>query len=121
MSQNNNLMINGASVIGMYLGGTQIYDGTNNAEAYLVDVTNPTVEFKKATGTIKAYGYAYTTSSSGWGGSRTTVCAFDGDKYYQSSNYGNPTSTSITLGVADGKLTGLPTLAGGTLLVVRGL
>lgn len=93
----------------------------NNCEAYLVNVTNPTVDFKMKSGTIKAYGYAYATSSSGWGGSSTTMYAFDGNTYYRSAIYGSPTSTSLTLGVSDGKLTGLPSLNGGTLLVVRGV
>ena len=93
----------------------------NNCEAYLVDVTNPTVNFKTASGTIKAYGYAYATSSSGWGGSTTSVYAFNGTNYYKSVSYGSPQSTNITLGVSGGKLTGLPTLNGGTLLIVRGV
>lgn len=93
----------------------------NNCEAYRVDVTNPTVNFKTASGTIKAYGYAYATSSSGWGGSTTSVYAFNGTNYYKSVSYGSPQSTNITLGVSGGKLTGLPTLNGGTLLIVRGI
>lgn len=93
----------------------------NNCEAYPVDVTNPTVNFKTASGTIKAYGYAYATSSSGWGGSTTSVYAFNGTNYYKSVSYGSPQSANITLGVSGGKLTGLPTLNGGTLLVVRGI
>ena len=53
------------------LGVTGSYEATasggisnNNCEAYLVDVTNPTVSFKTASGTIKAYGYAYETTKS---------------------------------------------------------
>ena len=96
-------------------------NGNNNCEAYEIDVTNPTVNFKTASGTIKVYGYAYATSSSGWGGSSTTVHAFCGDGYYTPANWGSPSKTSCTFGVSNGKLTGLPTLNGGTLLVVRGI
>lgn len=36
--------------------------------------------------------------------------------------YGSPTATNITLGISDGKLTGLPSgLSGGSLLVTRGI
>ena len=108
-------------VIGAYEEAASGGNGNNNCEAYLVDVTNPTVNFKTASGTIKAYGYAYATSSSGWGGSTTSVYAFNGTNYYKSVSYGSPQSTNITLGVSGGKLTGLPTLNGGTLLVVRGI
>ena len=108
-------------VIGAYEEAASGGNGNNNCEAYLVDVTNPAVNFKTASGTIKAYGYAYATSSSGWGGSTTSVYAFNGTNYYKSVSYGSPQSTNITLGVSGGKLTGLPTLNGGTLLVVRGI
>ena len=113
--------VNIFDVTGTYEGAASGGDGNNNCEAYLVDVTNPTVNFKTASGTIKAYGYAYATSSSGWGGSTTSVYAFNGTNYYKSVSYGSPSSTNITLGVSGGKLTGLPTLNGGTLLVVRGI
>lgn len=109
------------------LGVTGSYEatasgGNNNCEAYLVDVTNPTVSFKTASGVIKAYGYAYETTKSQWGGSSTTVYTFNGTNYYKPAYYGSPTPTNITLGVSGGKLTGLPSgLSGGTLLVVRGI
>lgn len=110
------------------LGVTGSYEatasgGNNNCEAYLVDVTNPTVSFKTASGAIKAYGYAYATTKSQWGGSTTTTMyAFNGVNYYKSAVYGSPTATDITLGVSGGKLTGLPSgLSGGTLLVTRGI
>lgn len=94
----------------------------NNCEAYLVDIKDPTVTFKIASGTIKAYGYAYETTKSQWGGSSTTVYAFNGTNYYKSAFYGSPIATGITLGISGGKLTGLPSgLSGGTLLVVRGI
>lgn len=92
----------------------------NNTEAYVIDATNPTVSFKTS-GTIKVYGYGYTTSSSSWGGSSTTVHAFCGDGYYKSSNWGSPSKTSCTFDVSGGKLTGLPSLNGGTLIAVVGL
>lgn len=109
------------------LGVTGSYEatasgGNNNCEAYLVDVTNPTVSFKTASGVIKAYGYAYETTKSQWGGSSTTVYTFNGTNYYKPAYYGSPAATNITLGVSGGKLTGLPSgLSGGTLLVVRGI
>lgn len=92
----------------------------NNVEAYVIDATNPTVSFKTS-GTIKVYGYGYTTSSSGWGGSSTTVHAFCGDGYYKAANWGSPSKTSCTFGVSGGKLTGLPSLNGGTLIAVVGV
>ena len=94
---------------------------TNNAEAYVVNATNPTVSFQSTSGTIKVYGYAYTSSSSGWGGTSTTMYAFDGDGYYKSVLYGTPSKTNCTFGVSNGKITGLPTLNGGNILVVRGV
>lgn len=110
------------------LGVTGSYEatasgGNNNCEAYLVDVTNPTVSFKTASGTIKAYGYAYETTKSQWGGStNTTMYAFNGTNYYKPAYYGSPAATNITLGISGGKLTGLPSgLSGGTLLVTRGI
>ena len=114
------------SINGLKATGTADMSGgisNNNCEAYLVDVTNPTVSFKTASGAIKAYGYAYETTKSQWGGSTTTtVYAFNGTNYYKSAFYGSPAATNITLGVSGGKLTGLPTgLSGGTLLVVRGI
>lgn len=108
-------------VTGTYTGTSSSTTGNNNCEAYLVDVTNPTVTFKTTSGTIKAYGYAYANSSSTWGTSSTTMYAFDGDKYYKSVSYGSPSSTSLSLGISNGKLTGLPTLTGGKLLVIRGV
>lgn len=92
----------------------------NNCEAYVIDVTNPVVSFKTS-GTVKVYGYGYTTSSSGWGGSSTTVHAFCGDGYYKAAAWGSPSKTSCTFDVSGGKLTGLPSLNGGTLIAVVGL
>lgn len=115
----------GVSILG--ITGTYTGDSSsptssnNNCEAYLIDVKNPTVSFKTTSGTIKAYGYATATSSSSWGTSTTTMYAFNGTSYYKSVTYGTPSATSITLGVSNGKLTGLPDLASGTLLVTRGI
>lgn len=92
----------------------------NNTEAYAIDPTNPVVSFKTS-GTIKVFGYGYSTSSSGWGGSSTTVHAFCGDGYYKSASWGSPSKTSCTFGVSNGKLTGLPSLNGGTLIATVGL
>lgn len=109
----------GISIFGV-LGTLATAASDNNAEAYVIDAMNPTVSFKTS-GTIKVYGYGYTTSSSSWGGSSTTVHAFCGDGYYKSSNWGSPSKTSCTFDVSGGKLTGLPSLNGGTLIAVVGL
>lgn len=109
----------GVSIFGI-TGTLATAASDNNAEAYEIDATNPTVSFKTS-GTIKVYGYGYTTSSSSWGGSSTTVHAFCGDGYYKSSNWGSPSKTSCTFDVSDGRLTGLPSLNGGTLIAVCGL
>lgn len=109
----------GVSIFGI-TGTLTAAASDNNCEAYEISATNPTVSFE-ASGTIKVYGYGYTTSSSGWGGSSTTVHAFCGDGYYKSASWGSPSKTSCTFGVSGGKLTGLPTLNGGTLIVVVGL
>lgn len=109
----------GVSIFGI-TGTLTAAASDNNCEAYEISATNPTVSFE-ASGTIKVYGYGYTTSSSGWGGSSTTVHAFCGDGYYKSASWGSPSKTSCTFGVSGGKLTGLPTLNGGTLIAVVGL
>lgn len=115
--------VNGVKLTGtLDVSSSGSTSSNNNCEAYLVDVTNPTVSFKTTSGTIKAYGYAYATTKSQWGGSTTTTMyAFNGTNYYKSVTYGTPSATSITLGVSNGKLTGLPNLTSGTLLVTRGI
>ena len=109
----------GVSIFGI-TGTLAAAASDNNVEAYAIDAANPTVSFKTS-GTIKVYGYGYTTSSSGWGGSTTTVHAFCGDGYYKAASWGSPSKTSCTFGVSGGKLTGLPSLNGGTLIAVCGI
>ena len=95
---------------------------TNNCEAYLITSTTQTVSFKNTGGTLKVWGYATQTSSSSWGGSTTKLLAFDGDKYYTSTSYGSPSSTSLSLSLnSDGTISGLPTLASCSLLVTMGV
>lgn len=112
--------MHGLKLVGTRTPSLDTSDATN-AEAYVVNATNPTVSFQSTSGTIKVYGYAYSTSSSGWGGTRTIMYAFDGDGYYKSVSYGTPSKTNCTFGISDGKISGLPTLNGGNLLVVRGV
>lgn len=122
VSGDSNLIANniksGVSIFGI-TGTLAAAASVNNVEAYAIDPTNPVVSFKTS-GTIKVFGYGYSTSSSGWGGSSTTVHAFCGDGYYKSAVYGSPSKTSCTFAVSDGKLTGLPTLAGGNLIAIIG-
>lgn len=95
---------------------------TNNCEAYLITSTTQTVSFKNTGGTLKVWGYATHTSSSSWGGSTTKLLAFDGDKYYTSTSYGSPSSTSLSLSLnSDGTISGLPTLNSCSLLVTMGV
>lgn len=109
----------GVSIFGI-TGTLPTAASDNNCEAYAIDATNPVVSFKTS-GAIKVFGYGYSTSSSGWGGSSTTVHAFCGDGYYKAAAWGSPSKTSCTFSVSGGKLTGLPTLNGGTLIAVVGL
>lgn len=112
----------GVSIFGVLGTLAASSGGSGNCEAYIIDVTNPTVSFTTTSGDIKVWGYAYSTSSGGWGGATTTVRAFCGDGYYNAASWGgSPSKTSCTFGVSGGKLTGLPTLNGGTLLVTRGI
>ena len=105
-------------VTGTYAGGS----GNNNVEAYVITDTNPSVSFKTASGTIKIWGYGTIISSSGWGGSTTSLIAFDGDKYYKSAVYGSPSSTNLSLSISGGKLTGLPSgLSAISAIVTRGI
>ena len=96
--------------------------GNNNVEAYAITSTSPSVSFKTASGTIKIWGYGTITSQGGWGGQTTSLIAFDGDKYYKSAVYGSPSSTSLSLSISGGKLTGLPSgLSAISAIVTRGI
>lgn len=110
----------GVSIFGVLGTLAASSGGGGNCEAYLVDVTNPTVSFTTTSGDIKVFGYAYSTEQS-WGGTTTSVHAFDGDGYYKAQSWGTPSKTACTFGVSNGKLTGLPKLNGGTLIAVVGL
>lgn len=111
--------VNIFGVAGNYTGATS-GGGSGNCEAYIINSTNPAVDFDRADGDIKVWGYGYYESSGGWM-NRTTVYAFAGDKYYTSSTYGDPTETSLNVSVSNGQLTGLPELTGGSLLVTKGV
>ena len=103
-------------------GTAEPAESNNNVEAYAITDTNPSVSFKRTDGTIKIWGYGTMTSSSGWGGSTTSVLAFCGDKYYKSAVYGSPTSTSLSLSISNGKLSGLPSgLTAINAIVTRGI
>lgn len=110
-------------VTGTYTGGgSSGGSGNNNVEAYAVTSTNPSVSFKTASGTIKIWGYGTISSSSGWSGTTTSLIAFDGNKYYKSAVYGSPSSTSLSLSISNGKLTGLPSgLSAISAIVTRGI
>lgn len=110
-------------VTGTYTGGgSSGGSGNNNVEAYAITDTNPSVSFKTTSGTIKIWGYGTISSSSGWGGTTTSLIAFDGNKYYKSAVYGSPSSTSLSLSISNGKLTGLPSgLSAISAIVTRGI
>lgn len=96
--------------------------GNNNVEAYAITSTSPSVSFKRTDGAIKIWGYGTMTSSSGWGGQTTSLIAFEGDKYHKSAMYGSPSSTSLSLSISNGKLTGLPSgLSAISAIVTRGI
>lgn len=110
-------------VTGTYTGSGGSTSGNNNVEAYLVTSTSPTVTFKTTSGTIKIWGYGTMSSSGTWGSSSTSLIAFDGDKYYKSALYGNPTSTSLSLSVSSsGAISGLPSgLTALNAIITRGI
>ena len=94
----------------------------NNVEAYAITNTNPSVSFKRTDGAIKIWGYGTMTSQGGWGGQTTSLVAFAGDKYYKGAIYGGPSSTSLSLSISNGKLTGLPSgLTAINAIVTRGI
>lgn len=109
-------------VSGTYSGSSSSGSGNNNCEAYVITSTSATVNFKNTSGTIKVFGYGETTSSSGWGGSTTSLLAFYGDHYYKSASFSSPTSTSLSLSInSDGTISGLPSMTECNLLVTRGV
>ena len=94
----------------------------NNVEAYAITNTNPSVSFKRTDGAIKIWGYGTMTSQGGWGGQTTSLVAFEGDKYHKGAIYGSPSSTSLSLSISNGKLTGLPSgLTAINAIVTRGI
>lgn len=111
------------STSGLKVTGTaEPAESNNNVEAYAITNTNPSVSFKRTDGAIKIWGYGTMTSSSGWGGSTTSVLAFCGDKYYKGAVYGSPSSTSLSLSISNGKLSGLPSgLTAINAIVTRGI
>lgn len=112
-----------AYVQGQKITGTaEPAESNNNVEAYTVTDTSPSVSFKRTDGTIKIWGYGTMTSSSGWGGQTTSLIAFAGDRYYKGAIYGSPSSTSLSLSISGGKLTGLPSgLTAINAVVTRGI
>lgn len=110
-------------VTGTYTGGgSSGGSGNNNVEAYAITDTNPSVSFRRTDGAIKIWGYGTMTSSGGWGQQTTSLIAFAGDKYYKSAMYGGPSSTSLSLSISGGKLTGLPSgLSAISAIVTRGI
>lgn len=112
-----------AYVQGQKITGTaEPAESNNNVEAYAITDTSPSVSFKRTDGTIKIWGYGTISSSSGWGGQTTSLIAFAGDKYYKSAAYGSPSSTSLSLSISNGKLSGLPSgLTAINAVVTRGI
>lgn len=103
-------------------GTAEPAESNNNVEAYAVTDTSPSVSFKRTDGTIKIWGYGTMTSSGGWGQQTTSLVAFEGDKYHKGAIYGSPSSTSLSLSISNGKLTGLPSgLTAISAIVTRGI
>lgn len=103
-------------------GTAEPAESNNNVEAYAITNTNPSVSFKRTDGAIKIWGYGTITSQGSWGGSTTSVLAFCGDKYYKIASWGSPTSTSLSLSISNGKLSGLPSgLTAINAIVTRGI
>ena len=112
-----------AYVQGQKITGTvEPAESNNNVEAYAITNTNPSVSFKRTDGAIKIWGYGTMTSSGGWGQQTTSLIAFEGDKYHKSAMYGGPSSTSLSLSISNGKLSGLPSgLTAISAIVTRGI
>ena len=112
-----------AYVQGQKITGTvEPAESNNNVEAYAITNTNPSVSFKRTDGAIKIWGYGTMTSSGGWGQQTTSLVAFEGDKYHKGAIYGSPSSTSLSLSISNGHLTGLPSgLTAINAIVTRGI
>ena len=103
-------------------GTAEPAESNNNVEAYAITSTSPSVNFKRTDGAIKIWGYGTMTSSGGWGQQTTSLVAFEGDKYHKGAIYGGPSSTSLSLSISNGKLTGLPSgLTAISAIVTRGI
>ena len=103
-------------------GTAEPAESNNNVEAYAITSTSPSVSFKRTDGAIKIWGYGTMTSSGGWGQQTTSLVAFEGDKYHKGAIYGSPSSTSLSLSISNGKLTGLPSgLTAINAIVTRGI
>lgn len=111
------------SAAGVNVTGTaEPAKSNNNVEAYAVTDTSPSVNFKRTDGAIKIWGYGTMTSFGGWGQQTTSLVAFEGDKYHKGAIYGGPSSTSLSLSISNGKLTGLPSgLTAISAIVTRGI
>lgn len=111
------------SAAGVNVTGTaEPAKSNNNVEAYAVTDTSPSVNFKRTDGAIKIWGYGTMTSSGSWGQQTTSLVAFEGDKYHKGAIYGGPSSTSLSLSISNGKLTGLPSgLTAISAIVTRGI
>ena len=111
------------SAAGVNVTGTaEPAKSNNNVEAYAVTDTSPSVNFKRTDGAIKIWGYGTMTSSGGWGQQTMSLVAFEGDKYHKGAIYGSPSSTSLSLSISNGKLTGLPSgLTAISAIVTRGI
>ena len=103
-------------------GTAEPAESNNNVEAYAITSTSPSVSFKRTDGAIKIWGYGTMTSQGGWGQQTTSLIAFEGDKYHKGAIYGSPSSTSLSLSISNGKLTGLPSgLTAISAIVTRGI
>lgn len=111
------------SAAGVNVTGTaEPAKSNNNVEAYAITSTSPSVNFKRTDGAIKIWGYGTMTSSGGWGQQTTSLVAFEGDKYHKGAIYGSPSSTSLSLSISNGKLSGLPSgLTAISAIVTRGI
>lgn len=103
-------------------GTAEPAESNNNVEAYAITSTSPSVNFKRTDEAIKIWGYGTMTSSGGWGQQTTSLVAFEGDKYHKGAIYGSPSSTSLSLSISNGKLSGLPSgLTAISAIVTRGI